>query len=106
MVNVRLSGPQPVDATAETVFTNTSGTITTVSSVTLAQPSTGVATVVRLSLGVLAAATTIFEYQVPAGTGFYTFYPGWVLTGTDVIQAQSTVSDDVVIMTINGYREP
>lgn len=104
MSSVRLAFT-PVDATAETVFTNVTGTITRVESVTLAQPSTAAATVIRVSIGALVAATTVFEYAVPQGTQFFTFYPGWVLTGTETIQAQSTVTDDVVIMTINGSRE-
>jgi hypothetical protein len=105
MVNVRLAF-FTADLTPETVFTNSAGTITTITSITLAQPSTGVATVIRLTIGADGATTRWFEYQVPAGTGFYTFYPGIVLTGTETIQASSTVSDDVVVCTINGYREP
>lgn len=93
------------DATAETVFTNVSGTVTRVTSITIAQPSTGAATTIRLSIGADAATTRWFEYPVPAGAGFYTFYPGVVLSGTETIQASSVSADDVAVVTINGQQD-
>jgi hypothetical protein len=93
------------DLTPETVYTNVTGTLTRIESVTLAQPATGVATTIRLTIGADGATTRWFEYPVPAGVGSYTFYPGVVLSGTETIQASSTVSDDVVVCTINGTRE-
>lgn len=94
-----------VDATAETVYTNVAGTVTRVTSVTLSQPSTGVATTIRLTIGLDGATTRWFEYPVPAGAGFYTFYPQLVLSGTETIQASSVSADDVVVCTINGIQD-
>lgn len=92
------------DATPETVYTNTAGFTTVVDSITIAQPSTGLATIIRISIGVDTAATRVFEYPVPAGTGFLTFYPGFVLTGTEVLQLSSVSADDVCVVTINGTQ--
>lgn len=95
----------PVDSTPETVFTNTNGYVTTLESISLAQPSSALATVIRLSIGVDATATRVIEYPIPAGTGTFIFYPNLVLTGTEVFQLSSTVTDDVVIATGNGYSD-
>ncbi len=94
-----------VDATAETVYTNVSGTVTKITSVTLAQPSSGAATTIRLTIGADAAGTRWFEYPVPAGAGTYIFYPQVVLSGTETIQASSVSADDVVVCTINGVQD-
>lgn len=94
----------PADSTAETVYTNTNGFTTVVDTITIAQPSTALATVIRISIGADAAATRIFEYSVPAGTQFLTFYPGFVLTGTEILQLSSVSTDDVAVVTINGTQ--
>lgn len=94
-----------VDATAETVYTNVTGVTTKVTSVTLAQPAAGVATTIRLTIGVDGATTRWFEYPVPAGAGTYIFYPMLVLSGTETIQASSVSADDVVVCTISGVQD-
>lgn len=94
-----------VDASVETVYTNVTGTITKITSITFAQPASGVATTVQLTIGADAAGTRVIQYPIPAGAGTYIIYPGIVLTGTETIQASSTVSDDVVVCTINGSKE-
>lgn len=93
------------DLTAETVFTNTAGQATKLESVTMAQPSSGLATTVRLTIGADAATTRVIEYPIPAGAGTYIIYPGIILTGTETIQLSSTVTDDVVVCTGNGSSE-
>lgn len=93
------------DATPETVYTNVSGTVTRIESVTLAQPSTAAATIIRLTIGVDGATTRWFEYSLSIGAQFVTVYPGVVLTGTETIQASSTVTDDVVVCTINASQD-
>jgi hypothetical protein len=92
-----------VDATAETVYTNVTGTVTKITSVTLAQPAAGVATTIRLTIGTdVTAGSRWFEYPVPAGAGTYIFYPHVVLSGTEIVQASSVSADDVVVCTISG----
>lgn len=93
------------DSTAETVFTNVTGQTTKIESVTMANPSSGLATVIRLSIGTDAATTRVIEYSIPAGTGTYIIYPGIILTGTETIQLSSTVTDDVVVVTGNGSTD-
>lgn len=95
----------PADTTAETVFTNTSGQVTTLESLTMAKPAGSVATDIRLSIGADAAATRAIEYPLPAGGGTWVVYPGIVLTGTETLQLSSTGSDDVVVCTGNGNSE-
>lgn len=92
------------DTTPETVYTNTSGFTTVAETLTIAQPSTALATVIRCSIGTDGATTRVFEYSVPAGTQFLTFYPGWVITGTEVLQLSSVSTDDVAVVTINGTQ--
>lgn len=93
------------DTTAETVFTNTTGQLTKIESVTIAQGSAAGATVIRVAVGTDGATTRVIEYSVPAGTGTYILYPNVVLSGTEVIQLSSTVTDDVAVVTINGSSE-
>lgn len=95
----------PADATPETVFTNTASQATKLESVTMAQGSSGLATVIRLSIGADGAATRVIEYSVPAGAGTYIIYPNIVLTGTETIQLSSTVTDDVCVVTGNGSSD-
>jgi hypothetical protein len=102
---ILLFGPVTADATAETVYTNITGTVATLESFTMAQPSTGVATVIRLSMGVDGATTRVIEFQVPAGLGTYTLYPMFKITGTTVLQLSSVSADDVVVCTGSGRRE-
>jgi hypothetical protein len=93
------------DATAETVFTNTTSQQTTLESLTMAQGSTGLATEIRLSIGADGATTRVIQYPIPAGTGFYVVYPNVKLTGTETFQLSSNAADDVVVCTGNGYSE-
>ena len=87
------------------MFTKTSGQVTRVESVTLAQPSGSASTVVRLAIGTDGATTRVFEYEMPSGAQFRVFHPGFTLTSTETIQASSVTTDDVVVCTINGYSE-
>ncbi len=94
---ITLWGPVTADTTAETVFTNVTGKAAILDAMTIANPSTGVATVVRLSVGTDVSVTTrVIEFPVPAGTGTYVIYPGITITGTTILQLSSTVSDDIV----------
>jgi hypothetical protein len=103
---ILLFGPVTADATAETVYTNLVNTVTTLESFTMAQPSTGVATIIRLSLGADGATTRVIEFQVPAGVGSYTLYPMLKITGSGtVLQLSSVSADDVVVCTASGRRE-
>lgn len=95
----------PADTTAETVFTNVAGQVTTVESMTMSKPAGSVATDIRLSIGADGATTRAIEYPLPAGAGTWVVYPGLVLTGTETLQLSSTVSDDIVICTGNGNSE-
>jgi len=104
MAEILLFGPTPADSTAETVFTNITGTIAVLDAFTMAQPSTGVACVIRLALGTDGATTRVIEYPVAAGTGTYIVYPGLRITGTSVLQLSSVGSDDVVVCTGSGRR--
>jgi hypothetical protein len=100
---VLLWGPVTADTTAETVYTNTSGQVTVLESMTMANPSTGTATDVRLSIGADGATTRVINFPVPAGSGTYTIYPMLRITGTTTLQLSSSSTDDVVVTTGNGY---
>lgn len=97
-----LFGPTPADTTAETVFTNVTGKAAILDTLTMANPSSGGATTIRLSVGTDGATTRAIDYTIPAGVGTYVVYPGIVLTGTTILQLSSTSTDDVVICTGNG----
>lgn len=99
-----LWGPVTADTTAETVFTNVTGTIAVLESITIAQGSTAAATVVRISYGADGATTREIEFSVPAGTGTYFLYPAIRITGTNTLQLSSTTTDDVAVTSGNGYR--
>lgn len=92
----------PVDSTVETVYTNLTGTITRLDTLTLANPAGGGATNVRLTIGADAAGTRVIIYPVPSGPCTIILYPGLIFTGTDIIQLASDVTDDVVVATGNG----
>lgn len=100
-----LWGPVTADTTPETVFTNVPGTVAVLESMTLANPSSGGATTVLLSLLADDAATRVIAYPVPAGTGSYVVYPMLRLVDANVLQLSSTLTDDVVVTTGNGYRD-
>lgn len=93
------------DLTPETVFTNTSGQITKLESLTLAQPASAAATVIRLSIGADGATTRVVEYPLDAGARTVVLYPNIVLTGTETIQLSSTGTDDVVVVTGSGTSD-
>ncbi len=88
-----------------TVFTNTAGQTTTLESITVANPSTGTATTVRLSIGADAAGTRVLQYLIPPGVYTQTFYPNEKVTGTETFQLSSTDSNNVVVVTGSGYSE-
>lgn len=93
------------DTTPETVFTNVAGEKTELQTMTMAKPAAAVATDIRLSIGADGATTRMIEYPLPAGAGTWVVNPGIVLSGTETLQLSSTVSDDVVVCTGNGYSE-
>lgn len=93
------------DTTPETVFTNTSGQVTTLRTMVMSKPAGSVATDIRLSIGADGATTRAIEYSLPAGAGTWVVYPDLVLTGTETLQLSSTVSDDVVVCTGSGDSE-
>lgn len=95
----------PADTTAETVFTNVSGQVTRLESMTMAQPSTAAATVIRLSIGVDGATTRVIEYPLDAGARTVVVYPNIILTGTETLQLSSTGTDDVVVCTGSGTSD-
>ncbi len=100
-----LWGPVTADTTPEVVYTNSPGDVVVLESMTLANPSSGVLTTVVLSLIVDDAATRVIEYPVPAGAGSYVVYPMLRLVDANQLLLSSTVSDDVVVTTGNGYAE-
>jgi hypothetical protein len=95
----------PADTTPETVYTNSTGQVTKLESLTMAQPATAGATTIRLSIGADGATTRVIEYPVPAGAGTYIVYPNIVLTGTETLQLSSVTTDDVTICTGNGTTD-
>jgi hypothetical protein len=90
------------DLTAETVFTNTTGEVAEVDQIICANPSTGAATVVRITIGVDGATTRAVFIPVPAGENTVLFDARLVYEGTEVMQAASSVTDDVVVVTVVG----
>lgn len=104
MTQVQLWGPVTADTTPETVYTNLVNTITVLESITIANPDTGLATSVILSLGADGATTRVVNYPIPAGGGTYTFYPLLRITGTQILQLSSSVTDDIAVTSGNGYR--
>lgn len=95
----------PADTTAETVFTNTAGQVTKLESLTMAQPATAAATVIRLAIGTDGATTRVIEYPLDAGARTVVVYPNIVITGTETLQLSSTATDDVVICTGSGTSD-
>lgn len=104
MLDARL-GFFTADTTPETVFTNTTGQVTTLESVTVAQPSTAAATTIRLTIGADGATTRWFEQAIPQGVGTYTFPVNQKFTGTEICQASSTSTDDVAVVSLNGRKQ-
>lgn len=104
MTQVQLWGPITADATAETVYTNLVNTVTVLESVTVSNPDTGAATTILISLGADGATTRVVQYPIPAGAGTYIFYPLLRVTGTQILQLSSSVTDDVAVTSGNGYR--
>lgn len=102
---ITLWGPTPADATAETVFTNVTGTCTTLESLSIQQPNGSAATEVVLSVGVDGATTRVLRFSIPAGSYGNTFYPNLKITGTTVLQLSSTVTDDVAVTYASGRVE-
>lgn len=99
---VELFGPQPVDTTAETNFTNTNGITTIVEFISFANPN-ATSVIVRTSIGADGATTRIIDHSVPANTTLM-LYPRWVLTGTDTLQLSCPTSDDTVIAYASGRQ--
>lgn len=91
--------------TPATVFTNTAGQTTTLESVTVANPSTGSGTTVRLSIGADATGTRVLQYPIPAGVYTQTFYPNQKITSTETFQLSSTDTNNVVVVTGDGFSE-
>lgn len=100
-----LWGPVAAATTPATVFTNVPGTVGVLESLTLANPLSGGATTVILSLLTDDAATRVVEYPVPAGAGTWVVYPMLRLVDASILQLSSTLTNGVVITTGNGYRE-
>lgn len=93
------------DTTAETVFTNSTGHSTTAETVNCANPSGGAATNVILTIGADGATTRALVIPVPAGPATVTVHPNLKYTGTETMQASSSATDDVVVVTVNGRSE-
>ena len=92
----------PADSSAETVYSNTTGQVTVIDSITMAKPAGSLATDIRLSIGTDGVATRVIEYPLAAGAVTAVVYPGIVLTGTENLQLSAVGTDDVVICTGNG----
>jgi hypothetical protein len=92
------------DATAETVYTNVAGTIARVTNVVCANPSTGTATTIRLTLGVDGATTRWLFIPIPAGENTQIVNAEQTYEGVEVMQAGSSLTDDVVVVSVNGYK--
>lgn len=101
----RLFGPTAASTTAATVFTNTTSQDTKLESMIIAQPTAGLAKVVRLSLGTDAAGTRVIQYPIPAGDGTYILYPNLVVTGTEILQLSVSADTGVAIVTGSGSSE-
>ncbi len=97
-----LWGPTAAGTAAATVFTNITGKAAILDSVVMANPSTGAATSIRLSIGTDGATTRVIDFSIPAGVGTYTIYPGIITTGTTILQLSSTSTNNVVIVCGNG----
>lgn len=94
------------DTTPETAYTNPgTGQTTVLETMTIAQGSSALATTIRLSIGADGATTRVIEYPVPAGTGTYIVNPGVTITGTETFQLSSVTTDDVAVVTGNGYLD-
>jgi len=104
-IPILLFGPTTADTTAETVFTNITGTVAVLETLTMANPSTGAATNIILALGTDGATTRVIIYPLPAGPCTHVVYPGIRVTSTTILQLSSSSTDDVAVCTGNGYRE-
>jgi hypothetical protein len=97
-----LWGPITADTTPETVFTNVTGTVAIIDSITMANPASAAATNVILSVGSDGATTREIVYPMPAGPFTAIIYPGITVTGTTILQLSSSATDDVCVTSGNG----
>lgn len=93
------------DTTPETVYTNVSGQVTKLETLTMANPVGGIATNILLSIGADGATTRVIVYPLDAGPITRVVNPNLVITGTEIVQLSSTASDDVAVITGNGTVE-
>lgn len=105
-LNISLTGGVALaNTTPATVFTNVTGQVTKVASVTIAQGSAAVAKTVRLSIGADGVGTRVLEVALPAGVYETQRFPGWVLTGTQTIQLSASAGSNEAVCTLNGSKD-
>lgn len=91
--------------TPATAFTNTTGQLTKLESMTMANPVAAAATNIRLSIGADGATTRVIVYPMPAGPLTVIVYPNIVLSGTETFQLSSDTTNNVCVCTGNGSSE-
>jgi len=93
------------DTTAETVYTNTTGQLTRLESMTMANAAGAAATNIHLSISADSSTTRVLIFPVPAGPTTIIVYPNIVIQSTEILQLSSTNTDDVCVVTGNGSVE-
>lgn len=94
------------DTTVETLITVTTGRKIMIESITMMNGAAAAATTLRFNIGAAdTAATRIIEQIVPAGpTAPIIIYPRIFLGSAELLSLISTVTDDVCVVTVNGYE--
>lgn len=80
-------------ATDAAIFTNVSGTVTRITSITLSQPTGAATATVSIAIGgtsLTAANVRLLQTLTTGSAQSYTLYPGIVLSGTETLNASCT----------------
>jgi hypothetical protein len=87
------------------IYTNNAAIITTITAITLTQPAAGGAKTIAIGIGTTATAANV-QYNVAfaAGVNAVTFYPGWVLTGTQTLNVADAVGAQANIK-VSGLKD-
>lgn len=94
-------------ATDTPVFTNATGSVTRITSITLSQPTGAATATVSIAVGgtsLTAANVRLLQTLTTGSAQTYTLYPSIALTGTTTLNASCTTGAQTN-MTVNGTKD-
>lgn len=104
-LNIRLA-KATITTSNVAIFTNVTGQVTKIASITIQQPTTAGSKIVQIGIGTTGTpANVVLSYTIAAGQQKIVDFPNLVLSGTETLDVVSSAGTTEAVITVNGVKD-